>query len=391
MKVSLCITIFNEEKGIKNLLTSLTDQNKKADEIVIIDGGSDDGTVDIVKKYKNNYTNIKLLIKKCTRSEGRNLSVKNAKHNIIAMTDADCIAKGDWLKKITSPFKDNKVGIVAGYYDMKCESSLQEAFSVFLGIYPDDLNENFLPSTRSIAFRKDIWKKIGGFTETEGNSAEDTDFNYKAVKNGARYFLAKDARVVWRTPDNFKEYINKIFSYAKWDSENGEWIHPVKGLLSHNLKVLLVFIRYIFGVFLLINSFRSDYLMLLTSVMLLSYFLWSFRKVFKRTKNIRSGVIGILVQIITDISVMGGFVYGMKHNKKIMQLISSFIFAIFSFYITVLFYRSLIHIKRIVSEFKYGVDPYYSDVVPCGDNNTFPEFDKQMLLRYRNIGQKCQE
>ena len=47
MKVSLVVTVLNEEPSIAALLESILSQTKKADEIVIVDGGSTDKTIDI--------------------------------------------------------------------------------------------------------------------------------------------------------------------------------------------------------------------------------------------------------------------------------------------------------------------------------------------------------
>ena len=147
MKVSICITVFNEEKSIKKLLESLLNQSKKADEIVIVDGGSKDRTAEIIRHLQKKNQKIKLLIERCTRARGRNLSVDLAKNEIIAITDADCTARKDWLENVTEPFTNSKVDVVAGFYHMIAENSFQKAESVFLGVLPSRFDMNFLPST----------------------------------------------------------------------------------------------------------------------------------------------------------------------------------------------------------------------------------------------------
>src|SRR3990172_6712568 len=131
MKVSVCITVYNEERSISKLVESLLRQSKKPDEIVIVDGGSGDKTVEIIRHFQKKDKRIKLLIEKCSRSRGRNLAVELSKSEIIAMTDAGCIPNEEWLNKITEPFRNKKVDIVAGFYTMKASDSLQKALSVF--------------------------------------------------------------------------------------------------------------------------------------------------------------------------------------------------------------------------------------------------------------------
>lgn len=310
MMVSVCLTVYNEEKSISALLDSLMAQSKKPAEIVIVDGGSTDETVNIIKHYQKKNKIIKLLIKKCSRAQGRNLSVEIANSSIIAITDADCIANVNWLKYLIAPFTQKEVGISAGFYLMTQDSYFQKAESVFLGVHPVDFDINFLPSTRSIAFRKSVWEEIGGFPESDNNSAEDTDFNYKAIKMGIKYARIKDATVEWGIPDSFAGFINKIYSYAKWDAKYGIWWHPTQGLSSHNIKVMLVFIRYIIGVFLFVISVINPPMFLLFLLCFLSYLLYSFFKVFLKTGSLIAGIWGLLLQIACDIAVMTGFISG---------------------------------------------------------------------------------
>lgn len=55
MRVSLIFTVLNEEKSVKNLLDSLLKQTRKPDEIVVVDGGSKDRTVEILKQYRKSF------------------------------------------------------------------------------------------------------------------------------------------------------------------------------------------------------------------------------------------------------------------------------------------------------------------------------------------------
>ena len=79
MNISLCITTFNEEGSIGSLLNSLLSQTRKPDEILIVDGGSTDKTIEVINHYQKRFGKIKLLKEKCTRAKGRNLGVEIAK------------------------------------------------------------------------------------------------------------------------------------------------------------------------------------------------------------------------------------------------------------------------------------------------------------------------
>lgn len=311
MKVSVCITVYNEENSIRKLLDSLLRQSKKPDEIVIVDAESEDKTVQIIRHLQKKDKRIKLLIQKCSRAEGRNLSVEIAKNSIIAMTDADCIAGKNWLKRILAPFKHKDVDIVAGFYKMIAKNEFQEAEKIYLGVIPSKFDVNFLPSTRSIAFRKKTWLEIGGFPEYLDDTAEDTIFNYQALLSDKNITRVKSAVVEWRIPQDYKGFIKKIFSYAKGDVVSKLFWHPTKKLASHNIKVLLVYIRYLIALLLLVNKH-----FLIVLILFLAYVCWSFRKVYIYSNSVKVGLWGAILQLSVDGAVMAGFASGLISRKN---------------------------------------------------------------------------
>jgi len=310
MNISICITALNEEGTIAPLLDSLLNQSKKAQEIVIVDAGSTDKTQEIIRHYQKKHGDIKLLIEKCSRAKGRNLSIEIAKGDVIAITDAGCVADIDWLKKITAPFVTGRVDVVAGFYKMVSDDSLGKAMSVFLGVMPRKFDVNFLPSTRSIALTKKIWVDVGGFPENVEGTAEDTMFNYKLIKEGIKISRVKDAIVEWGMPKTIKSFQLKIYNYAKGDAKSKLWIFPGKGLTSHNIKALFVLLRYMLGTSLLIYSIKFPPLLTYLVILLFAYFYWSFRKIQNSFGDWRVTVWGPILQIASDISVIRGFLSG---------------------------------------------------------------------------------
>ncbi len=307
MKVSVCITVFNEEKTIGKLLETLYAQTRKPDEIVIVDGGSSDGTVNIIKSFQKEYSNIVLLVKKTNIAEGRNLSIFLAKNEIIATTDGGCIPRSDWLEKLTYFFKHKEIDVVAGFYDMPAKSPLSKVISCFLGIPEERFDPaSFLPSTRSVAFRKKVWEDLGGFNEKLGNAGEDTLFFAKAAKKGFK--RVKDARVAWQEISNInlRTFFKRALNYAKGDLKSGIWLHPTKGLMSHNIKNLTVFLRY-FVFFFAFYLMIFNEIFYLFWILLFLYFFWSIWKW-------RDVILGkdrfylSLVQVVSDFAVMAGFI-----------------------------------------------------------------------------------
>lgn len=314
MNISICITVLNEEGSISALLDSLTNQSQEAPEIVIVDGGSSDKTIEIIRHHQKKFDGIKLIVEKSSRAKARNLAVEIAKGDIIAMTDAGCVADKDWIKNLTKLFETGHVDVVAGFYRMTANTSLQKAESVFLGITPKKFNPNFLPSTRSIAFTKKIWMDIGGFPEKTIGTAEDTVFNYKLIKSGAKISRVKSAVVEWGMPSSLQEFGVKIYEYARGDATSKIWFFPGKSLMSHNIKAVSILFRYLAALLLLIFSLKYPVLSTYFFIFLFVYLIWAHRKVYLEFGDWKISFWGPVLQIISDFSVMRGFTSGIISN-----------------------------------------------------------------------------
>lgn len=309
MKISFITTVLNEENTISELLESLNNQTKKPDEIIIVDGGSSDQTVTEIKnhpfdkprtrksKIKNNIE-FKILIKKGNRSIGRNEAIRNAKGDIILCSDAGCVLDKNWIKEIIAPFSDHETDVVSGYYKGIAKNAFEKALVPYVLVMEDRLNpNNFLPATRSIAFKKNIWKKLGGFDEKLNNN-EDYVFAKKLKKAGAKILFAKEAIVFWRPRKNLKEAFIMFYRFAKGDSESGIF-RP---------KVALILGRYLIGIIFLLLFFYTHlpFLAILISLLLISYVFWAVLKNYKYVDNLLSAFYLIVLQFLSDFAVIMG-------------------------------------------------------------------------------------
>ena len=318
MNISVCITTFNEESSIERLLDSLLNQTIKPDEIIIVDGGSKDKTCQIIKHYQKKDKRIKLLIEPGSIAHGRNISIEIAKGDIITLTDAGCIAKKDWLEKITHPFIYKNVGLVAGFYEMSARNEMNEAINVFHGIPPERFDStNFIPSARSVAFKKQVWSEIGGFDEKLDRAGEDTKFFYEVVNRGVKIVRVKEARVEWEEIGNlsFKSSLKKLYYYAKGDAQTGIWLHSSKHIVSHNIKITFILFRYIVGFILLIVAFKYNWLFSCLIIGLFLYLIWSIWKWRDIIKNWKVKLWLPIIQVSSDFAVMAGFMSAFIRKK----------------------------------------------------------------------------
>ncbi|OGH19105.1 MAG: hypothetical protein A3D74_02125 [Candidatus Levybacteria bacterium RIFCSPHIGHO2_02_FULL_37_13] len=325
MKISFVATVFNEEKTITALLDSLFKQTKMPDEIIIVDGGSLDSTLSRIFNFQfsifnKNPKTKKIKFKVLSRSgltiaQARNYGIKKASGDVIVMSDAGCILHKDWLEKITEPFDKKNADFVAGFYRMTGSTPLQKAIGVFLGIPPKRFDQNkFLPSARSMAFKKRLWKRIGGFDENLDRAGEDTLFNYRALKLGINFTRVKDALVDWEVPGSLLVAIKKFYVYAKGDVQAGIWWHPTQRVSTHNLKIASIFIRYFIGSMFIIVSIGYNWLLYIVFLGFLFYIIWSVWKMRDVVANIRARLWLPIVQIASDMAVISGTTLGLLEN-----------------------------------------------------------------------------
>lgn len=239
--VSLITTLYNEADTIDNFLMSIKKQKIYPQEFVIVDGGSTDGTIEKIQNFsqENPEINIKLIVdmtcskkySKAPIAKGRNEAIRNAKGHIIAVTDAGCIVNKNWLKEVTFPFfEDKTVEIVGGYYKAIIKNIFQKRLSKIMVLKIEKLDlSKFLPSSRSVAFKRACWKAVGGYPELTYN-AEDTLFDLKMRSIGCKFIFNPNAIVHWEIPKTYRELWGKIYQYGYGSGQLG--LFPLKNLLK---------------------------------------------------------------------------------------------------------------------------------------------------------------
>ena len=102
-KFSIIIPVYNVEKYIKKCLDSIFDQSFKAYEVIVVNDGTKDNSMDIIKEY-----NVKIINQKNQGlSEARNTGAKKAKGEYLIFIDSDDYIDKDLLKEINKSLKNN--------------------------------------------------------------------------------------------------------------------------------------------------------------------------------------------------------------------------------------------------------------------------------------------
>lgn len=299
-KVSIIITILNEESTLPDLLLGLSKQTLKPSEIIIVDGGSTDKSLAILEKNK---LNLRIFSCPGSRAKCRNFGVSKSKSKIIAFTDAGCIPKPDWLEKLTEPFTDTKTSVVSGYYKGSYANDFEKCLIPYVLVMPDKIPVEFLPSTRSMAILKKVFLDTNGFDETLYHN-EDYAYAVRLSNLGYKFVFAKDAVVVWLPRKTLRSAAWMFFRFALGDIQ--------AGIFRPKLKYLAI--RYLAGIYLFFLTLEIPILFPILVILILTYLIWSILKNFRHVKTAKALFWLPIIQITSDLSVLFGTLVGIMYK-----------------------------------------------------------------------------
>ena len=308
MKVSLILTVKNEIDNIDVFFDSLIKQSLKPDEIIIVDAGSNDGTYEKLLSYTNVFSNLCIISSPgCNRSQGRNIAIKKAKYDIIAATDFGCLLHKDWIEEIIKPIVDGNADVTAGFYlnTDKRIIALSNSFFTHPDLFEIDEN-NFLPSTRSIAFKKICWDSVGGFDE-KFILGEDTKFDFELKKMNFNFSFNKNAIVYWDAENSILKMIKKLFNYSMWDGVGkfNSFYYIKKSII---LFFLILFLIMIFIDIRFLFIFVLFFLFFVSKIII---------RIKKKKMKMSSGFVVLILKPLYDFVQSIGYYFGRIIGRKI--------------------------------------------------------------------------
>jgi len=316
IQVSLIATLKDEAGSIQQFFDGLFQQSRLPEEVVIADGGSTDGTIAEIERARADApVPIRLIEAPGTNiSEGRNLAIEAASHEVIAVTDAGTKPQPDWLEKLVAPFEElPDTGVAAGFFLPGGSGWRQRTLAIAITPQREEIDPgSFLPSSRSVAFRRIWWSRVGGYPEWLRH-CEDLVFDLALREAGATFVFVPDALVVWDARPDLRSFARQYYNYARGDGHANLW--PKRHLLRYS--------AYAFGAFLLTRRQRKW----LARSMLLAgmgiYEARSFRRLLRippspsPADQIRAFAYIPLLVTVGDIAKMIGYAVGFQERSRV--------------------------------------------------------------------------
>ncbi len=311
MRTALVATVRNEASRIEEFLASLERQTRTPDVIVVTDGGSTDDTPQRLEAFA---ARTKLPFRWSSvpgsRSKGRNAAIRFADADLVAVTDVSVLDPA-WFERILAPLERGEADVVAGWYELLVETPRERAVGLLTQYSLDQVRpETFLPSSRSVAFTRAAWEKVGGYPE-DLVTTEDTVFDLRLRQAGFRFVFEPRAIVRWRPATTAASAYRMYRQFAESDGQAGIF------LASHS-RYGLVYAAYAGGLVLLVLGILWWPLWVLLLAGSIAYVFFRIRKV------VRAGLwsqipYAIVVGFALDAAMLTGYVRGRLEARNLRR------------------------------------------------------------------------
>lgn len=229
--VSVIVCARNEEDNLEDYLHTLLAQDYPCFEVIVVDDGSEDESVRVLKEYARQYPNLYLTFVPqgarviSSKKLALTIGIKAAKHDYILLTDADCRPESrHWIREMINGFSSDKTEVVLGfgaYFEKKgllnhliCYDTLFSGLQ-YMGMAKCGFP--YMGVGRNLAYRKDTFFKNNGFQGLLTERAGDDDLFVNKVANQTNTnVVCSPNSITWSQPK------------STWH----EWLHQKQRHLS---------------------------------------------------------------------------------------------------------------------------------------------------------------
>lgn len=243
-KVSILVPIYNVEKYLRECLESLLNQTLQDIEIICINDGSTDNSLEIIKEYVNKDSRFKL-IDKANSGYGisMNMGLEAATGEYIGIVESDDFANLNMFENLYKLAKKNNLDVIKSDWNLywtngqtiKAGAIKKSKCNKVINIdrYKEILN--IIPSIWSAIYKKEFLVENNiKFNETAGASYQDTGFDFKTKLTAKSLMLVNDAYVNYRQDNPNSSVKSSAKAYAVCiEFESIEKYMKENGLLTH--------------------------------------------------------------------------------------------------------------------------------------------------------------
>lgn len=272
-KISIVVPIYNVEKYLKQCLDSILNQTFKDIEIICVNDGSTDGSVQILDEYKAKDKRI-IVIDKENSGYGAsmNMGLDAASGEYIGIVESDDFIKPNMYEELYKLIQKHDCDFVksefSAYWEKPKKIEKQARFAKFNCNTPITLKDDIrllklAPSVWSSLYKREFLNKNNiRFLETPGASYQDTSFHYKIMLLAERIVLT-DRDYLFYRQDNMNcscKSKDKVYAICKEYAEVLRFINENSKLEEFKQFIYIQqFNAYNWNLFRIADSFRAEF------------------------------------------------------------------------------------------------------------------------------------
>lgn len=318
-KVSVIVPVYNRVRFLTFCLESLVLQNYSNYEIIVVDDASQDGSVEIAKRFPVKCVQLK---NNMGSAHARNVGVRLASGEYLAFIDSDCCAKRDWISKMVGYLEQipDCVG-VNGTYKEDLSNTFISEFAFRINRFKEAQSPKYINTCNTTSFmcRREDFIRVGGFPEfstflgKEVRGHEDAALAYLLTKDRKKKILmAHDVGVSHYFRPKWHEFISQQFLYASRLGMHGichaGWFSDVSSFARK--KTLFQILCLGIALFFTLIAFFMPLAVIFALAGLLIFIL-SYRKFLKEYRGFYCRTKAVLTLIVTSLTWGIAGLYGM--------------------------------------------------------------------------------
>lgn len=217
---SVIIPVYNRPNEVDELLDSLTKQKSTDFEVIIVEDGSSESSLEVVERYKSGTFPIKYLYKENGGPAlARNFGAKESDKEYLIFLDSDAILPEGYFEAITKSLKENPVDLFGGAdRSHPIFTPLQKAIDYSMtsiittgGIRGNKKSaDKFYPRSFNMGIKRLIFNEIGGFSNMR--FGEDVDFSYRVAEGNYSTAFFQDGWVYHKRRNTFRTFFKQVFN-----------------------------------------------------------------------------------------------------------------------------------------------------------------------------------
>lgn len=223
MDISVVVPTHNRKDKLMQCLQSLFQQNYPPEsfEIIVIDDGSIDGTAKMLQEIASKHLNLRYFRQsRKGPAAARNFGMAEARSELVAFTDNDCIAGADWLKNMVYAHKSERTVLAIGGLTRVNTHNTGALVSQFLSdgaiqVSSRDKTDLIFFPTCNVSVKKILLGEEGFNELFPFPAGEDAEFFWRLFKQGNMFSYRQEIEIFHNCHSTFRSFLRQAYMYGR--------------------------------------------------------------------------------------------------------------------------------------------------------------------------------